>query len=34
LDERAWLYQLNTGTSTETGPLTGPYHLFKERLKP
>ena len=38
-DERTWLYALNTGrvdpdAPRSPGPEAGPYHAFKERLKP
>ena len=36
-DERQWLYGLNTGTLEPAdvgGKILGPYHAFKERLKP
>ena len=36
-DERQWLYGLNTGTLEPAdvgGKILGPYHTFKERLKP
>ena len=38
-DERTWLYALNTGrvdpdAPRAPGPEAGPYHAFKERLKP
>ena len=39
-DERQWLYVLNTGTAEPSeaaargGRVLGPYHDFKERLKP